>query len=68
MVAVIFTKRNVHGQLFILIIVPSKRKKNTETPSRKKTPFKKKNINEKIEKNNLTIKLNENKSSENVIN
>ena len=46
----------------------SKKKKNIETPSRKKTPFKKKNINEKIEKNNLSIKLNENKSSENVIN
>ena len=44
------------------------KKKKIETPSRKKTPFKKKNINEKIEKNNLTIKLNENKSSENVIN
>ena len=46
----------------------SKKKKNIETPLRKKTPFKKKNMIEKIEKNNLSVKLNENKSSENVIN
>ena len=46
----------------------SKKNKNAETPQRKKTPFKKKNINDKIEKYNLAIKLNENKSSENIIN
>jgi len=46
----------------------SKKKKNIETPLRKKTPFKKKNMIEKIEKNNLSVKLNENKSSEIVIN
>ena len=46
----------------------SKKNKNIETPLRKKTPFKKKNINEKIERNNLNIKLNENKTSDNIIN
>ena len=43
----------------------TKKNKNIETPIRKKTPFKKKNINDK---SNLTIKLSENKSSENLIN
>ena len=38
----------------------SKKNKNIETPNRKKTPYKKRNI----EKNNLNIKLNENKSYE----
>jgi len=46
----------------------TKKNKNIETPLRKKTPFKKKNINEKNERNNLNIKLNENKTSENIIN
>ena len=46
----------------------SKKNKNIETPSRKKTPFKKRNINEKNERNYLSIKLNENKTSENIIN
>ena len=36
-----------------------------ETPIRKKTPFKKKNLNDK---SNLSIKLSENKSFENIIN
>ena len=43
-----------------------KKNKNAETSIRKKTPLKKKI--EKTEKNNLSIKLNENKSNENVIN
>ena len=44
----------------------SKKSKNIETPVRKKTPFKKKN--EKTERNNINIKINENKNNENVIN
>ena len=42
-----------------------KKNKNMETPIRKKTPFKKKNLNDK---SNLSIKLSENKSFENIIN
>ena len=45
----------------------SKSNKNIETPKRKKTPFKKKSINEKVERNNLNIKINSNKNSENLI-
>jgi hypothetical protein len=43
----------------------TKKNKNMETPIRKKTPFKKKNLNDK---SNLSIKLSENKSFENIIN
>ena len=44
-----------------------KRSKNIETPTRKKTPFKKRYINDKTEKSNISIKINDNKSNENVI-
>ena len=48
----------------------SKNNKNLETPKRKKTPFKKKNINEKKQKDNINIniKINSHKNIENKIN
>ena len=48
----------------------SKNIKNLETPKRKKTPFKKKNINEKTQRDNINIniKINTHKNIENKIN
>ena len=48
----------------------SKNDKNLETPKRKKTPFKKKNINEKTQRDNINIniKINSHKNIENKIN
>ena len=46
----------------------SKNIKNLETPKRKKTPFKKKNINEKTQRDNINIKINSHKNIENKIN